>query len=87
MKNQFTRAREGAGLSQSQAAKLIGIEQRRLAHIENGDRTPESFVQEKMMVIYDVSYGYLLTGEPRTFADHLADGTPEDVIKGIFFHG
>lgn len=80
---QYKRAREGAGLSLSQAWKLLGIPLRQLANIENGDLLPPVFVQQKMLEVYDVSYRYLTTGEPETLIDHIADGISEEALKAF----
>ncbi len=67
---QYRRARESAGLSLSQAAKLLGLTRGGLYSIERGTALPTDEQIADMVRTYDVTDSYLRTGQP---TDDLAD--------------
>lgn len=64
-------AREQAGLSQTQASKLLGFATpSALSQIENGQRGLKMDTFLRLCEIYDVSQIWLLTGHNPSFDEH-----------------
>jgi transcriptional regulator with XRE-family HTH domain len=57
-------AREQAGLSQGQAAKLLGLQRPTVSEIEAGRRRVPAEELAKLAVIYGVSVAWLTVNEP-----------------------
>lgn len=64
--NRIQEERIRKGLSQTEAARLIGISKGMLAMIELGQRNGSDEVKKKIARFYDKPVGYLFFNEPLT---------------------
>lgn len=76
------RAREHAGLSQSQAAELSGIDRDQIVNYESSSYDHRIYFPDHhvnmLASIYGVSAGYLRGGDPVSLPELRADGMTED---------
>ena len=68
MKDRIKQAREAAGLSQGQLARLLGCSRSLVTQWENGETWPGPWV-ESIADYLEVSKFWLLTGEPEEVVD------------------
>lgn len=80
----LTRAREQAGLSQSQAAKLIGMSSgSAISHYESGARELSVVTLLELCKVYDVSEAWVLTGINPNFTDEQRQAVIDAYAKNI----
>lgn len=79
--DRIIRARTDAGLSQLQAARLLGISNVTLSRYEAGARTMPRHRLDRMAQVYGVSVEWLLEGKP-SLSDAQAEAIRER-LKGI----
>lgn len=80
--------RQGRGLSQTQVANYLGIDQTTLSKIENGTRTIGVVMLEKLAALYYCSLDQLLSETPKSpnaiaFRTKSLDGTELESLAEI----
>lgn len=80
----LTRAREQAGLSQSQAAKLAGFSSgSTISHYESGERELSVAMLLTLAGIYDVDVTWLMTGVNPKFTDTQRQSVIDAYAKNV----
>ena len=69
-------AREHSGLSQSQAAQLLGYDHVTLSTIESGKRAVKAIELHKFCEVYDIGYDWLL-------GDYCEEDLPGELIEMV----
>lgn len=67
-------ARLAEGLNQTEVGNALGVGQRFVSKLENGERRPSVETLAKLAKLYGVSETYLLGGEPAIKQGHSASG-------------
>ena len=76
--NKIKEARNGAGLTQNQAAEKIMVSRQTISNWENGKTMPDIVSVIKMSDLYHISLDELLKGDQK-MTEHLAEST--NVVK------
>jgi transcriptional regulator with XRE-family HTH domain len=80
----LTRARERAGLSQAQAARLLQIQSpSTISHYETGERELTLLNMLRLCTLYDISPAWLVTG----VSPHFREAQRQEVIDAAAFKG
>lgn len=70
--------RKKHNLKQKEAAELIGISSVNLSRYENGKRTPDTEMVNKLASFYNVDPSYILFGKEKDAHEFLKDITDEE---------
>ena len=74
------RSREKKGLTQKQAASLLGIRNTSLCSVENGCRAASIDLLIDMSKLFDVSLDYLILGRPSNMREDLGHEVSEMMV-------